>query len=36
MVIDDEDILGEYTCRASNPLGQKEVIIELKEGGMQF
>ncbi|KAG8194516.1 hypothetical protein JTE90_013268 [Oedothorax gibbosus] len=32
MVVDDDDRLGEYTCRASNPLGTKEVIIDLKEG----
>ncbi|GFU04639.1 uncharacterized protein NPIL_489971 [Nephila pilipes] len=32
MHIDDEDRFGEYICRASNPLGEKEVVIELKEG----
>ncbi|CAL1272259.1 unnamed protein product [Larinioides sclopetarius] len=30
--IDSKERLGEYICRASNPLGDKEVIIDLKEG----
>ncbi|KAF8796200.1 hypothetical protein HNY73_000610 [Argiope bruennichi] len=32
MNIDSRERFGEYICRASNPLGEKEVVIELKEG----
>ncbi|GIY54640.1 uncharacterized protein CEXT_49671, partial [Caerostris extrusa] len=32
MHIDDEDRYGEYICRASNALGLKEIVYELREG----
>ncbi|XP_035212810.1 neural cell adhesion molecule 1-like [Stegodyphus dumicola] len=32
LTVDSEDKLGEYICQASNPMGQKEVVIELKGG----
>ncbi|GBN39810.1 hypothetical protein AVEN_134092-1 [Araneus ventricosus] len=32
MDIDTKERFGEFICRASNPLGEKEVIIDLKEG----